>query len=185
MRKYIIILFSIICLIAAAILIKPSNKIIYEEKIDFDNQIWQENKVLEYNFDIINNNIKYDIGINITHSNYKYRNLILFSYLYNDSVLLQKDTFNIQIYDKHGVSIGSGMTEIKKMPYILFDNYTFLNTGSFRLEIEQALRIGKKNKIDSLESLYNISLIIREVKYNPVDYIHDPLGIEEPKLLGI
>ena len=135
---------------------------IYEDKIDFKNNTWRHNDNLTFNFKVKETDKKYNINVNITHSDYNYRNLIFFSSLYNDSLLIQKDTFNIKIYDKYGQPKGKGMTNMKKASFSIYKNYNFKKEGFYNIKIEQAFRIGNISRVDSLSSLYSFGIVIRE-----------------------
>tara|TARA_B100001750_G_C15512708_1_gene604772 strand:- start:304 stop:732 length:429 start_codon:yes stop_codon:yes gene_type:complete len=136
--------------------------VIYEDKIDFKNNTWRHNDNLTFNFKVKETDKKYNINVNITHSDYNYRNLIFFSSLYNDSLLIQKDTFNIKIYDKYGQPKGKGMTNMKKASFSIYKNYNFKKEGFYNIKIEQAFRIGNISRVDSLSSLYSFGIVIRE-----------------------
>jgi gliding motility-associated lipoprotein GldH len=111
-----------------------------------------------FNFKIQNIDTKYDVNVNITHTDYNYRNIIFFTYLYNDSLLIQKDTINIDIYNKYGKTKGKGMSGVKKISSNIYKNHLFKNIGFHNIHIEQAFRVGQKNRIDSLGSLYSFGL---------------------------
>ena len=155
MIKYILILC---CIIQSC----NNDKVIYEDKIDFKNNTWRHNDNLTFNFKVKEIDKKYNINVNITHSDYNYRNLIFFSSLYNDSLLIQKDTFNIKIYDKYGQPKGKGMTNMKKASFSIYKNYNFKKEGFYNIKIEQAFRIGNISRVDSLSSLYSFGIVIRE-----------------------
>ena len=155
MIKYVLILC---CIIQSC----NTDKVIYEDKIDFKNNTWRHNDNLTFNFKVKETDKKYNINVNITHSDYNYRNLIFFSSLYNDSLLIQKDTFNIKIYDKYGQPEGKGMTNIKKASFSIYKNYNFKKEGFYNIKIEQAFRIGNISRVDSLSSLYSFGIVIRE-----------------------
>ncbi len=155
MIKYILILC---CIIQSC----NTDKVIYEDKIDFKNNTWRHNDNLTFNFKVKETDKKYNINVNITHSDYNYRNLIFFSSLYNDSLLIKKDTFNIKIYDKYGQPKGKGMTNMKKASFSIYKNYNFKKEGFYNIKIEQAFRIGNISRVDSLSSLYSFGIVIRE-----------------------
>jgi len=155
MIKYLLILC---CIIQSC----NNDKVIYEDKIDFKKNTWRHNDKITFNFNIKETNKKYNINVNITHTDYNYRNLIFFSSLYNDSLLIKKDTFNIKIYDKYGKPKGKGMTAIKKASFNIYKNYNFKKQGSYNIEIEQAFRTANTSRIDSLTSLCSLGILIHE-----------------------
>mgnify|MGYP001285955456 CR=1 FL=1 len=136
--------------------------IIHQDKYNFNNYTWKHGELLEFDFNITNTEINYEIDFHITYSDYLYRNIIFFSYFYKDTILIQKDTVNIDLFDKYGKPKGKGMTDLKKLTYRKNKIYNFTSQGVYKLKIEQSFRVGNTNKLDSLRSLRSLGFEIKK-----------------------
>ena len=136
--------------------------IVHHDKYNFNNYTWKHGELLEFDFNITNTEINYEIDFHITYSDYLYRNIIFFSSFYKDTTLIQKDTVNIDLFDKYGKPKGKGMTELKKLTYRTNKIYDFTSKGVYKLKIEQSFRVGNTNKLDSLSSLHSLGFEIKK-----------------------
>ena len=155
MTKYILVLLFFIqgC---------SKQDIVHRDKYNFNNYTWKYGELLEFDFNITNTEINYEIDFYITYSDYLYRNIIFFSSFYKDTTLIQKDTVNIDLFDKYGKPKGKGMTELKKLTYRTNKIYDFTSKGVYKLKIEQSFRVGNTNNLDSLSSLHSLGFEIKK-----------------------
>ena len=139
---------------------------IYQNKYSFENNTWNSSELIEFDFKVTNIDTSYEIYFHLTYSDYLYRNIIFLSSLYKDSVLIQKDTVNIDLFDKYGKAKGRGMTELKKITYKINKGYIFPKQGFYKVKIEQSFRTGSANKLDSLRSLRSLGFMIKNKKHD-------------------
>ena len=64
--------------------------------------------------------------------------------------------------DKIGKWKGSGISDIREFEYFFAKNKLFSKKGNHSINIEQAMRFGAKEKIQNLEHVSDIGLIIRK-----------------------
>ncbi|MBT5273814.1 MAG: gliding motility lipoprotein GldH, partial [Flavobacteriales bacterium] len=72
------------------------------------------------------------------------------------------DTIELELADKIGKWKGSGLSDIREFEYLFAKNKVFSKKGNHSINIEQAMRFGAKEKIQSLEHVSDIGLIIRK-----------------------
>ena len=128
---------------------------IYEEYHSFDSQIWNTDSIIEFSYIISDTTKKYDLSLKLRHSiEYEFQNLFVFLYS------KKKDTIEINLADKNGKWLGSGVSDIREVEYNIEKGRVFFRKGEYQLSIEQAMRYGFENKIDNLENVLDIGLII-------------------------
>ena len=128
---------------------------IYEEYHSFDNHIWNTDSVIEFSYTIPDTTKKYDLSLKLRHSiEYEFQNLFIFLYS------KKKDTIEINLADKNGKWIGRGVSDIREVEYTFEKGRVFLKKGEHQLRIEQAMRYGFENKLEDLENVLDIGLII-------------------------
>ena len=97
------------------------------------------------------------MSILVRHTvDYEYQNLFLF--LSGDL----NDTIELELADKIGKWKGSGLSDIREFEYLFAKNKVFSKKGNHSINIEQAMRFGAKEKIQNLEHVSDIGLIIRK-----------------------
>lgn len=128
---------------------------IYEEYYSFDNQLWNTDSIIEFNYIIPDTTKQYDLSIKLRHSiDYEFQNLFIFLYS------KKKDTIELNLSDKNGKWLGSGVSDIREVEYTFEKGRIFSKKGEHQLRIEQAMRYGFENKIENLENVLDIGLII-------------------------
>ena len=128
---------------------------IYEEYYSFDNQIWNTDSIIEFNYIILDTTKQYDLSLKFRHSiDYEFQNLFIFLYS------KKKDTIELNLADKNGKWLGSGVSDIREVEYTFEKGRMFFKKGEHQLRIEQAMRYGFENKIENLENVLDIGLII-------------------------
>ena len=143
-------------LILAISLISCDNTV-YENYYSFDNESWNSDSLKSFDFEIMDTLATYNLSLNIRHStDYEYQNLFLF--LSGDL----NDTIELELADKIGKWKGSGLSDIREFEYLLAKNKVFSKKGNHSINIEQAMRFGPKEKIQNLEHVSDVGLIIRK-----------------------
>ena len=130
---------------------------VYENYYSFENESWNSDSLKSFDFEIMDTLATYNLSLNIRHStDYEYQNLFLF--LSGDL----NDTIELELADKIGKWNGSGLSDIREFEYLLAKNKVFSKKGNHSINIEQAMRFGPKEKIQNLEHVSDIGLIIRK-----------------------
>jgi gliding motility-associated lipoprotein GldH len=98
----------------------------------------------------------YDFSLKIRHTvDYEFQNLFLF--LEGE----KKDTIEIILSNKSGKWLGTGICDVREFEYIFDKEQFFTKKGKHELKIEQAMRYGSVEKIENLEHVLDLGLMIR------------------------
>jgi len=141
-------IFVILILIAVSSCNKDE---IYNNTHDIKKSTWDISNVINFNFQVEDTIKPYDVYINLRHtSQYKYRNLYLFIETTSPEGHSVKDTFECILADKKGNWYGKGWGDMyqNKIPYKRF--VRFPNTGTYSIEIKQAMRTEKLKHISDI-----------------------------------
>ncbi len=131
------------------------------EKDDFQsykrlkNQEWLSQDTINFNFFINDTLSNYNLFFNLRHTlNYEYRNLFLFVHTEEST-----DTIEVMLSDKKGKWYGKGVGDIReiqtKIKTIKYDK-----RAKHRVTLEQAMRYGEKEKIESLKNIDAVGIMI-------------------------
>ena len=123
----------------------------------FENEKWNSDSIVRFNFDNIDTAASYDIYLKIRHSvDYRFQNLFLFSNI-ND----EKDTIEIFLSQKNGKWNGKGFGDIKEIDFLISKETTFGNFDEANFSFEQAMRYNNLEQIIQLDGLFAIGLAIK------------------------
>ena len=119
------------------------------------NQEWISEDTLKFNFFINDTLSNYNLFLNLRHTiNYEYRNLFLFLHL-EGSI----DTIEVMLSDKHGKWHGKGIGSIREIQTkVLSKKYN--KQAEHSIILEQAMRYGEKEKIDTLKNIDAVGIMI-------------------------
>jgi len=133
------------------------DKTVYESHNSFEEKSWNTDSVITFNYNISDTLSSYEMSILVRHTvDYEYQNLFLF--LSGDL----NDTIELELADKIGKWKGSGLSDIREFEYLFANNKVFSKKGNHSINIEQAMRFGAEEKIQNLEHVSDIGLIIRK-----------------------
>ena len=131
------------------------DNIIYENYYSFNEGVWDADSTVNFEYTISDTLSLHDLSLSIRHSvDFEYQNLFLFLEL--DT----KDTIEIMLADKSGKWNGSGISNIRELNYTFQTSRMFDKKGEYNLKAEQAMRYGVDEKIQYLENITDIGLII-------------------------
>jgi len=131
-------------------------KISHEEYHSFSEKLWKSDSVVTFNYNVKDTINKYDLILKIRHTiDYEFQNLFLF--LSEDK---NKDTVEFMLANKEGRWMGKGVSDVREAEYVLEKGKVFSKKGAYILKVEQAMRYGDKEKIDNLQHILDIGLII-------------------------
>ena len=119
------------------------------------NQEWISEDTLKFNFFINDTLSNYNLFLNLRHTiNYEYRNLFLFLQL-EESI----DTIEVMLSDKQGKWHGKGIGDIREIQTkVLSKKYN--KPAKYSIILEQAMRYGEKEKIDTLKNIDAVGIMI-------------------------
>ena len=63
---------------------------------------------------------------------------------------------------KNGKWLGSGISDVREVDYGFNKNRVFSKKGEYTISVEQAMRYGPKDKIENLEHILAVGLIVAE-----------------------
>jgi gliding motility-associated lipoprotein GldH len=131
----------------------------YENYHSFNEGVWDADSAVSFDYTVSDTLISYDLSLSVRHSvDYEYQNLFLF--VESDT----KDTVEIMLADKSGKWNGSGISDIRELNYTFQTSKIFDKKGVYNITFEQAMRYGSEEKIQHLENITDIGLII--LKHN-------------------
>jgi len=130
----------VLLLIATSLVACDGNKV-FEQYIEVENAVWEQNNVASFEFDIQDTTTAHNLYINVRNAgDYQYSNLYLFVSIKGPEGQTQKDTVNVQLADKRGKWMGKGVGDLwdLQMPYV--GGFKFAKKGKYIVSYEQAMR---------------------------------------------
>ena len=138
------------------IFISCDSSIVFEKYKSFENQEWNTDKVLSFDYTITDTISTYKLVLKVRHSvEYEYQNLFLF--VTSDSL---RDTIEVVLADKSGRWLGSGVGDIREIKSLLAIEKTYFKKENKTIKIEQAMRYGAAEKIKNLKFIDAIGISI-------------------------
>ena len=111
---------------------------------------------MKFEYFITDSIIKHKCILKIRHTvEYEFQNLYLF--ISSES---NKDTIEVLMAEKNGRWVGKGIGNIREVEIILNTNKIYNNKGEQKIIIEQAMRHGSRNKIETLKHIDALGIII-------------------------
>jgi gliding motility-associated lipoprotein GldH len=126
---------------------------VFEDNVAIDGEFWHQDSLITLLFNIPENNLAYDVFVNVSNeSNYPSYNLY-FKYSLLDSVgtVLENELVNIDLFEpKTGKPLGSGLGDIFDHRQLLLDDYKFPNSGKYTISFQQYMRVDSLTNIRSM-----------------------------------
>ena len=148
----------------ATILVACDESRVYEKNVDFDQRFWAAQDTAEYEFQIADNNVNYNLYCDIRNSVSYPWSRIFFNYSLVDSngvVLAKKLTEKLLFDPKTGKPEGSsGLGDIYDHRIKVIDNFKFPGPGKYKMKFDQATRS------DSLQGILAVGLRVEKVVEN-------------------
>jgi gliding motility-associated lipoprotein GldH len=127
--------------------------VLYEKNERIPDASWNKNQKLEFLVDIPDTLKPHHIFINIRNlNNYPMSNLFLFVSITSPDELFNRDTVLYYLAEPSGKWVGKGFGNVWSNRYRYKSNVRFPVSGTYRFEIQQAMRI------DDLEGISDIGL---------------------------
>ena len=141
----------------AIALISCNSSTVFEDYKSFENQSWNADSSVSFNYSVRDTTSLNQLIIKVRHTtDYEFQNLFLF-------VKAEKtDTLEILLANKEGMWLGKGIGDIREIEFVYENNKVFNKKGSLIVEVEQAMRYGKLEKIQNLNHISAIGLSIQK-----------------------
>ena len=137
--------------------ISCDSSIVFEEYKSFENQKWNADSAAFFNYTIADTTCKNTIKIKLRHTvEYEFQNLFLF--IEADVI----DTVELMLANKEGMWLGSGIGDVREFEFEYQNAKLFSKKGNYSFEIEQAMRYGVAEKIQTLNNVLSVGLSIEK-----------------------
>ncbi len=131
---------------------------VFEEYKKIEDQIWNSDSILYFNYLITDTISEYEINLKIRHNvDYEFSNLYVF--LEQDNV---KDTLEIVLAEKDGKWKGKGIGKMRELEKVIEQNKTYNSKNHYTITVEHAMRYGKEEKITSLKNISFLGVTIKK-----------------------
>ena len=123
----------------------------------FENEKWNTDSIVIFNFDNTDTMSSFDAHLKIRHSvDYQFQNLFLFS-----EINEQKDTLEIFLSEKSGKWLGKGFGDIKELDILISKDIRFNKTNKNSFSFEMAMRHNSLEKITELEGVVALGISLQ------------------------
>ena len=136
--------------------ISCDNSIVFEKYKSFENQEWNTDSLVSFDYTITDTISTYKLVLNVRYGvEYEYQNLFLFI-----NSEFSRDTIELLLADKSGKWLGSGIGDIREVKTILATEEPYSKKENNTIKIEQAMRYGSAEKITNLKFIDAIGISI-------------------------
>jgi gliding motility-associated lipoprotein GldH len=144
--SFYIIIAAISCLMACG------PKKIYNKEIAIAERIWEKEKIISFEFDVIDTTKRYDFLLDVeSKSEFKYQNM----YVQLETVFPKgnkaEDIVSLEISQPNGKPNGDCSGEECHTPIMMQENVKFPDLGQYTINIKQYSRMDKVEGISKLE----------------------------------
>ena len=137
--------------------ISCDKSIVFEEYKSFENQNWNADSTVFFNYVVTDTTSKNIITIKFRHSvEYEFQNLFLF--IKTDVM----DTVELMLANKEGMWLGSGIGDVREFDFEYKNEKLFSAKGNYSFKIEQAMRYGLSEKIQILNNTLALGVSIEK-----------------------
>lgn len=158
-RKHFYVLLLLLMLFACSDPLR-----VYEKNIDFSKKIWLVDSIAQFEFEITESNLTYNLYYNVRNSiSYPYHNLYV-RHTLEDSlgVVLASALQNMNLFDPlTGAPLGDGLGDIFDHRILAISNHRFPENGLYRFKVQQFMRQ------DSLPLILSVGLRVEKVVSGP------------------
>ena len=131
------------------------NKTTHEEYYSFSETGWGADSIVTFQYFISDTTKTYDMSLKIRHTiDYEFQNLFIFLETQTN------DTIEVFLANKRGEWLGNGVSDIREFEYVFATEKQFLKSGIHKLKVEQAMRYGHLERIENLQHILALGLII-------------------------
>lgn len=114
----------------------------FEENKAIANRSWDYNQIPSFEFKIEDNKAKYDVYINLRHTNlYDFSNIYVLLHPKGKGLADTSYRKEIKLAELDGKWVGQSSGSLYEIQYLAKSNFTFPDTGLYTFELEQNMRI--------------------------------------------
>ena len=137
--------------------ISCDNNIVFDDYKTFENQTWNSDSIIIWDYSVIDTISKNQLVIKVRHSTeYEFQNLFLF-------IKAEKtDTLELLLANKEGKWLGKGIGDVREVEVVYRKDKVFTKKGNYSFKIEQAMRYGAAEKIQVLNNVLAVGLSIEK-----------------------
>lgn len=130
--------FALLLLVVAGC----DNARLFEENREIENNSWNMNQKLKFDFDIADTQTPYNLYFNLRHTDdYPFSNIYVFFHTTMPGGQTSTDTVEFQLANPQtGAWLGKGQGELHDCQMRFRSGMRFAKAGHYSLEIEQAMR---------------------------------------------
>ena len=155
---------QILVVALASTLFGCDNSRIYETNAEISDQLWEQDSLLIFDFEIKKTKQQYNLLANIQYSNeFEYQNLYMTYTLYDSTdKVLDESLIDTQLFSKKlGKPLGnSPIGDLYEIQRPLISKYQFPGKGKYRMSFQQYMRI------DSLYHITSVGLRVEKSSYD-------------------
>ena len=142
-----------------------NNEIVYSEYASLP-MVWHKDSVVQFNFQINNNDNRYNTYINLrANDEYMFNNIFLIVNFQNLNNKLTVDTLEYPMATNTGELIGRKLIDITENKLIHKENIGLFKDEEYQISIRHAMRlINKTEGIELLEGILDVGYSIEEIK---------------------
>jgi gliding motility-associated lipoprotein GldH len=150
---------KLLLLFPLALLSACDPSLVSEQNISLKNSTWPQNKPVSFTVNISDSLSEHNLYINTRHAgNYQYSNLFLFIRMTMPKGQVTQDTVECTLADPSGKWLGDGIGDIYENQNLFKERIRFPQKGSYRFEVEQAMRI------DPLQGIMDVGLRVEKAE---------------------
>jgi len=142
------------------IIISCSNQTVYSKYKKIHNYIWNYNNSIEFEFEIKDTSINYNVFFNLRNAGvFPYSNIwILINGYSPEGKEFLAQRYEFLLADESGKWTGKGLGDIIDNHFLIMENVKFTAKGINKLEIKHDMRI------DNLPGVMDLGISVRKVK---------------------
>ena len=142
-----------------------NNEIVFSEYTSLP-MVWHKDSVVQFNFQINNNDNRYNTYINLrVNDEYMFNNIFLIVNFQNLNNKLTVDTLEYPMATNTGELIGRKLIDITENKLIHKENIGLFKDEEYQISIRHAMRlINKTEGIELLEGILDVGYSIEEIK---------------------
>ncbi|MDC6366426.1 MULTISPECIES: gliding motility lipoprotein GldH [Flavobacteriaceae] len=135
----------------------------FSEYISIQNETWNMNDVVSFQFSGLDSISSHNMYINIRNDNdFPFSNLFLITELEHPDGETQKDTLEFRMAEPTGEWLGKGLGSIKENKLWFREKIVFPDSGVYKVNITHAMR--KNGDVDGIHALGGITDVGLEIE---------------------
>ena len=153
--------FLLVSIVVVFLFVSCDSNRVFDEYKSVPNH-WQKDNIVEFEFTPTDTLSSYNLFINIRNTNdYKFNNLFLIAEIDFPNGKSEVDTLEYKMAQPNGELLGSGFTDVKENKLWYKENFTFNESGSYKIKVQHAMREnGSIDGVDVLEGVTDIGFRI-------------------------